>query len=133
MDINDNSPVFEKNNYAAEIVENIELNPPAKITKVVANDPDAGEFGRVNYKIISGNVQDVFRIDVETGIIYPQKSLIGQQKHYHLVIEGKDGGGRSDKTSVEIKVQSVNQHKPTFIIPSAFNATVEIPEVDKNF
>lgn len=54
--MNDNAPSFANKNYKATIVENIDLNPPAKIVQVYAEDPDDGSYGTVIYSIVSGNV-----------------------------------------------------------------------------
>lgn len=56
QDVNDNAPSFANKNYKATIVENIDLNPPAKIVQVYADDPDYGSNGTVIYSIVSGNV-----------------------------------------------------------------------------
>lgn len=68
----------------------------------------------------------------ETGILYPAVSLLGRTGTYRIEVESKDGGGKgphSDKCYVDIRVISVNQHKPEFILPELPNATVEVPEV----
>ena len=71
----------------------------------------------------------MFRIDSETGILYPKKSLHGQPRHFHLVVEGRDAGDLTDRATVDIDILNVNQNKPTFIMPASLNATVEVPEV----
>ncbi|EEB19942.1 conserved hypothetical protein [Pediculus humanus corporis] len=128
LDVNDNAPSFVHKNYKATIVENIDLNPPAKIVQVHAMDPDDGSYGTVSYSIVGGNLDDVFRIDSETGILYPKKSLHGQPRHFHLVVEGRDAGDLTDRATVDIDILNVNQNKPTFIMPASLNATVEVPE-----
>jgi len=37
-------------------------------------------------------------------------------------------GSQFDRATVTITVQSVNQHKPKFTVPSVTNATVRVPE-----
>lgn len=71
-------------------------------------------------------------MDPETGILYPHASLIGQARHFHLVVEARDGEGNgqfTDHTAIDIEVLDVNQDKPVFIMPALANATVEVPEV----
>ena len=44
-------------------------------------------------------------------------------------------GSQFDRATVTITVQSVNQHKPKFTVPSLTNATVRVPEnaADESF
>lgn len=68
----------------------------------------------------------------ETGILYPHASLIGKARHFHLVVEARDGAGNgqfTDHTAIDVEVLDVNQDKPVFIMPALANATVEVPEV----
>lgn len=77
-------------------------------------------------------ITDVFLLGVETGILYPHKSLLGQKRNFHLIIEARDGGGNGqlfDRAVINVQVLNVNEHRPDFIIPFLPNATVEITEV----
>lgn len=68
----------------------------------------------------------------ETGILYPGAALLGRAGSYSIKVEARDGAGsgpHSDKCNVYIRVTSVNQHKPQFVLPELTNATVEVPEV----
>lgn len=52
--------------------------------------------------------------------------------NYRIQIEARDGlgsGPHSDLAEIKIEIQSINQHRPIFIMPALSNATVEIPEV----
>lgn len=69
---------------------------------------------------------------METGILYPHKSLLGQTRDFHLEVEARDGAGNGhlfDKAIVHVHVLNVNEHKPEFIMPALSNATVEVLEV----
>lgn len=131
LDVNDNPPIFEQHNYHASIVENLQLNPPAPILQVQAKDPDQDINGAVHYSILSGNEGEIFSLNPETGILYPHASLIGKARHFHLVVEARDGAGNgqfTDHTAIDVEVLDVNQDKPVFIMPALANATVEVPE-----
>ncbi len=70
-------------------------------------------------------------MDSETGILYPIKSLSGRPRGYSLSVEVRDLNGTGtqfDRATVTITVQSVNQNKPKFIVPSVANASVRVPE-----
>nr|CAD7573732.1 unnamed protein product [Timema californicum] len=131
LDVNDNPPVFVHHNYHASIVENIVVSPPSPIVQVLADDIDQGINGAVRYSIVSGNQGDVFKLIEETGILYPAKSLVGQPREFHLVVQARDGDGNGqfyDQAAVDLDVLDVNLNKPIFIMPAHPNATVEVPE-----
>lgn len=77
---------------------------------------------------------DIFLLGIETGILYPHKSLVGQKRQFHLVVEARDEAGNGnnyDKAVIHVQVLNVNDNKPKFIMPAVDNATVEITEVRK--
>lgn len=75
---------------------------------------------------------DVFLLGVDTGILYPHKSLIGQPREFQLLVEARDGAGHGqlyDRATINVQILNVNEYKPTFIMPALSNATVEVTEV----
>ncbi|KAK4292814.1 hypothetical protein Pmani_034453 [Petrolisthes manimaculis] len=130
-DVNDHGPVFLEGSYSARVVENLPLSPPAPIVRVSATDGDAGDNALLLYTIIDGNDRGSFRLDPETGILYPARPLRSLITQYNLTIEARDLNGTgdfSDQTTVEITVLPQNQHKPKFVSPSLPNATVYVQE-----
>lgn len=130
-DENDNLPVFRQKSYYASIAENLSLNPPATILQVQADDKDEDEAGTVKYTILSGNIDNSFNLDVNSGILYPAMSLMGRKGQHSLTVEARDGvgfGPHTDTAEIIIDVIEVNQHRPMFIMPALSNATVEIQE-----
>jgi Cadherin domain len=86
----------------------------------------------VKYNILSGNEESLFMLDQNSGILYPAQSLSGRKGKYRLHIEARDelgSGPNTDTAEVIIEVQTINQHRPVFVMPALSNATVEIPEV----
>ncbi|XP_058810290.1 cadherin-87A isoform X2 [Phymastichus coffea] len=134
IDVNDNRPIFTQHSYRASVAENLSVNPPAPILQVSAIDPDEGINGAVWYKIIKGNDNDSFTLNPETGILYPALSLLDRAQSYQIKVEARDVAGKglhSDTCNIYIRVITVNQHKPQFIIPELPNTTVEVPENDE--
>ncbi|RZF35066.1 hypothetical protein LSTR_LSTR009658 [Laodelphax striatellus] len=127
LDVNDNAPSFTQRNYVANIVENIPLSPPSPIVQLRAQDKD--QTSQLKYRIISGNVGDVFKLDPVTGILTPGVSLVGKPQHFSLTVEVSDGTF-TDAANVDIKILNVNQHQPTFIEPPSQNATIHVEEND---
>uniref|UniRef100_A0A8D8JF25 Cadherin-87A n=1 Tax=Culex pipiens TaxID=7175 RepID=A0A8D8JF25_CULPI len=131
LDENDNAPIFSQKIYHATVAENAALNPPAAILQVSAADPDEGAAGDVKYSIIRSDIENHFRLDANSGILYPGLSLLGLNGRYQIEIEARDGlgsGPHTDTAVIMIEIQSINQHRPVFIMPALYNATVEIPE-----
>lgn len=96
---------------------------------------DEGDAGNVKYLILSGNTDNTFKLDTNSGILYPGVSLLGRTGKYTIKIEARDGlgnGPNSDTTDAVIDVLEINQHRPLFIMPALSNATVEIQEVSFN-
>jgi len=130
-DENDESPTFRQHSYYASIAENLQLNPPATILQVQADDKDEDEAGTVTYTILSSNDDNSFMLDANSGILYPATSLMGRKGQYKLKVEARDGvgfGPHTDIAEIIIDVIEVNQHRPMFIMPALSNATVEIQE-----
>ncbi|XP_063930740.1 cadherin-87A isoform X2 [Zophobas morio] len=131
LDVNDNKPKFNQSEYNVTVIENVRLNPPVPLLQVNATDEDSGINGNIHYEIIGGNDRDIFLLGVETGILYPHKSLLGQNRDFRLQIEARDGGGNGqlfDRAVINVQVLNVNEHRPEFIMPFLQNATVEITE-----
>ncbi|XP_025829338.1 cadherin-87A [Agrilus planipennis] len=132
-DVNDNAPKFNQSVYNATVMENARLNPPVPILQVFATDLDEGNNGNVAYRILSGNDNGTFLLGIDTGILYPHKSLVDQPHNHQLIVEARDGEGNgelSDRAIINIQVVNVNEHKPRFVMPTIPNATVEIIEND---
>ncbi|XP_076290426.1 cadherin 87A isoform X1 [Lasioglossum baleicum] len=131
IDVNDNRPIFSQHSYISSVAENLSVNPPAPILQVRAVDHDEGINGEVWYTITSGNENESFSLNRETGILYPGAALLGRAGSYRIKVEARDGAGsgpHSDECNVDIRVTPVNQHKPQFVLPELTNATVEVPE-----
>lgn len=95
-DINDNDPVFDENFYTAIVVENVDIGTPVK--NVTATDADSGDNGRVWYEIISGNINNTFKIDNVTGEIFTQASINYEAMSiFSLVIKAEDFGNRAPR------------------------------------
>ena len=65
-DINDNRPIFYPRQYKVSLPES-ELTTAGALVAVAATDADAGDNGRIQYSIASGNANGLFRIDPSTG------------------------------------------------------------------
>ena len=124
VDINDNSPIFDKDEYLFTIEDTIEKN--TVIGHVEATDVDLELNGKVEYTVeqddgeVNGDVE--FRGELmpngSLGILltYETVSRPAFLARYRLTVIAKDGGEnpRSSRTKVVINVGFTNSNVPTF-------------------
>ena len=67
QDTNDNHPVFYPASYSVHLVEESGTN--TEVVVVRAQDGDSGVYGALTYSVVSGNRNDVFKIDSQSGEI----------------------------------------------------------------
>lgn len=65
VDINDNRPAFYPVLYTVSL--STHSAPGTSVAKVTANDPDAGENGRVTYRTVPGGGSAFFTLNKDTG------------------------------------------------------------------
>lgn len=68
VDVNDNAPTFDQDNYSAVVSE--VASPGTLVTTIVAKDRDTGKFGEngLIYKL-SGSGSDLFTVNNRTGTV----------------------------------------------------------------
>ena len=87
------------------------------IITIKATDQDQGVNGEIEYEIIKGDPNAMFKIDKSTGSISVAKQLDYEQiPVYNIVIQAQDRGfyPRSATSSVKIILLDVNDNPPTF-------------------
>ncbi|CAD5229179.1 unnamed protein product [Bursaphelenchus okinawaensis] len=113
LDVNDNSPRFEKSIYEVKLKE--DLKPGATVVTVKATDSDSLHFGKISYSI-SGDDARMFTVN-DNGVIKTTGSLdFENQKIYRLNVKAVDGGtpALSDDCLVTVVVEDVNDNPPVF-------------------
>ncbi|EDO46189.1 predicted protein, partial [Nematostella vectensis] len=123
-DVNDHSPVFSPSNYSKQIPESTVIG--STVVTVTATDLDSGPRGRLEYRLISGNVKGAFNIDANSGSIRVSSELDRETTpSYSLQVEARDGGStsRSSSTRVTIALQDINDNSPIFQGPYVFRVS----------
>ncbi|ODN00523.1 DE-cadherin [Orchesella cincta] len=130
-DKNDNSPVFLKSIYEAEISEDADANN--RVIEVKAIDKDTGNASQndqftidfsfayypaseIKYSITQGNIGDAFSIinAKSGGVIYVSKKLDYEEiKDYDLTVQASDSIHET-YTHVKIRVININDEPPKF-------------------
>lgn len=121
-DTNDNAPTFPEPVMTIEFPENTPRD--VKRTLFPARDLDLGVFNTQRYKIVSGNVNNAFRLSSHRerdGVLYLDLQINGfldreETAYYSLVIAALDGGTPplQGTMTVNITIQDVNDNQPIF-------------------
>ncbi|XP_029020737.1 protocadherin Fat 4 isoform X2 [Betta splendens] len=122
LDVNDNHPVFDKDPFQAEILENLS---PQRVLVVSAVDLDSGPNGQLEYAFIDGNKENSFNLNRATGEIRTTRPLDREKvAQYALRVKATDRGSPQKSTVVKvlISVLDVNDNAPRF--SKIFSATV---------
>uniref|UniRef100_A0A3Q1GPI1 Cadherin-related 23 n=1 Tax=Acanthochromis polyacanthus TaxID=80966 RepID=A0A3Q1GPI1_9TELE len=116
QDVNDNKPIFLKNNYQTSILESVPRG--TSILQVEATDADQGENGRVLYRILPGNSNNLFSIDNQTGLVTRGlRALDRETRSSHMLdVEAynSDEGRMRSSVKVIIYVDDANDEVPVF-------------------
>ena len=77
-DYNDHSPVFDRMIYEVHVNESAPVNTP--LTRLKVTDDDSGRNAKVKLKIVAGNRNEVFRVNMFSGVLYIAKPLDAEKK-----------------------------------------------------
>ncbi|XP_048088049.1 protocadherin alpha-3-like isoform X11 [Alosa alosa] len=129
LDINDNTPVFERQVYTVNLAEN--APPGTSVVTLRATDLDEGENGQVIYAFdqsLKNKALDIFQIDAFTGEITVKGAVDFEEKSsYEIDVQASDKGQVAlvGHSSVIINVKDVNDNAPEIDVTSLSG---EIPE-----
>ncbi|XP_063304090.1 protocadherin gamma-B5-like isoform X34 [Pelobates fuscus] len=123
-DVNDNPPLFTQSTYLAYVPEN--NLPGVSIYSIHASDLDSGDNAKVIYSMSSSNrddfpVSSYFSINIETGVLYAQRSFdYEQHKKFVIQITAKDKGSPSlsSNSTLIIHIMDQNDNAPKILYPS---------------
>ena len=126
LDANDNSPVFERQDYDVTIPENVPQM--TTIAQVRATDADDGENGRVTYSLGDATAAAYghhFAVDSDTGDVYVVAAAGIDRDHggasvHRLIIEARDHGSDAvpATATVTVEVTDINDNAPEISVDS---------------
>lgn len=108
-DVNDHEPVFEKSEYSAILSE---LAPPGTyVAGITASDEDTGVNAQIYYAFVSGNEQQWFKMNPDSGLITTKASLDREiQGTVELRISARDGGPNPKWAYTQLKVTILDEN-----------------------
>lgn len=126
QDVNDNIPIFTKDTYYFDILENVTMN--TKFSQVSATDRDTGNNGRIMYQLARTPYSEKFGIFSTDGFLYVRDTLDRETDDLYVlhVLAMDDGTPIQSATAVvQIQVLDVNDNTPVFTEPSYSFTVVE--------
>ncbi|XP_065146783.1 protocadherin Fat 3 [Paramisgurnus dabryanus] len=115
LDVNDNPPVFQKQDYMVTVPEDVAKG--TEVVRVFATSEDIGVNAEIYYRFLSGNELGKFSIDDATGVISVADDLDYELcKDFYLKIEAFDGGTPPLRATIIVTVEllDVNDNSPSF-------------------
>uniref|UniRef100_A0A4W5RKU7 Si:ch73-379j16.2 n=1 Tax=Hucho hucho TaxID=62062 RepID=A0A4W5RKU7_9TELE len=137
-DVNDNSPVFSRSQYAFYVPEN--NAPHASVFSLSASDRDQDENARVFYSIWKSDgdapIISYLNINSDDGNIYALKSFDFETlKTFQFQVVATDSGTPSLSSNVTINVFILDQNDnaPVILYPVSANGSAEgVEEIPRN-
>ena len=137
VDLNDNPPILNSSVYYITIPEN--SIPGTPVFEIPATDEDSTTNGQLRYYTTSGNNENKFTLDEDTGVYfvadYLDREITGS---YSIAFTVVDLGPVSFSVSatLEIEIQDINDNAPTFdskLYEVSISEVLEVDEVVYSF
>ena len=132
LDINDNAPVFVKEEYEARINETAVTG--SFVTQVKARDADTGENSRLSYLLAQSTVSDQFNMDEETGVVTTTTRLSCPDNVCRVSVIARDHGAPRQDVQVTLKIILIdaNDHDPQILFRYFPDQTAKFATVEEN-
>ena len=108
-DVNDNAPRFKKKSVSVEIPESISPKEPIEVPDLRAYDEDVGNFGRISYEVIPGGKFEISEDEFGTFLVPVGKLDRESEQTWTGTVIATDGGGREDRTKLEVNNNFINE------------------------
>uniref|UniRef100_A0AAZ3P386 Cadherin EGF LAG seven-pass G-type receptor 1 n=1 Tax=Oncorhynchus tshawytscha TaxID=74940 RepID=A0AAZ3P386_ONCTS len=110
LDINDNAPVFEKDELYVCVVENSPVG--SVVARITATDPDEGTNAQILFQIVEGNVPEVFQLDIFNGDLIALTDLDYESKMEYTIVVQATSAPLVSRAIVHIRLLDVNDNSP---------------------
>ncbi|XP_047246491.1 cadherin EGF LAG seven-pass G-type receptor 1-like [Girardinichthys multiradiatus] len=110
QDINDNAPVFEKDELFIDVEENSPVG--SVVAHITATDPDEGTNAQIMYQIVEGNIPEVFQLDIFNGDLTALTDLDYETKTEYIIVVQATSAPLVSRATVHIRLVDMNDNKP---------------------
>ncbi|XP_064786413.1 LOW QUALITY PROTEIN: cadherin EGF LAG seven-pass G-type receptor 1-like [Oncorhynchus masou masou] len=110
LDINDNAPVFEKDELYVCVVENSPVG--SVVARITATDPDEGTNAQILFQIVEGNIPEVFQLDIFNGDLIALTDLDYESKMEYTIVVQATSAPLVSRAIVHIRLLDVNDNSP---------------------
>ncbi|XP_073687546.1 cadherin EGF LAG seven-pass G-type receptor 1-like [Garra rufa] len=110
LDINDNAPVFEKDELYFYVEENSAVG--STLARVSATDPDEGTNAQILYQIVEGNIPEVFQLDIFSGDLIALTDLDFETKMEYVIVVQATSAPLVSRATVHVLLVDVNDNVP---------------------
>lgn len=110
LDINDNPPVFEKDELDIFVEENSPVG--TVVAKITATDPDEGTNAQIMYQIVEGNNPEVFQLDLFNGDLTALVDLDYEVKTEYIIVVQATSAPLVSRATVHVKLLDKNDNYP---------------------
>lgn len=109
-DINDNAPVFEKDELFIYIEENSPVG--SVVAQITATDPDEGTNAQIMYQIVEGNIPEVFQLDIFNGELMALTDLDYETRTEYVIVVQATSAPLVSRATVHIRLIDMNDNMP---------------------
>ncbi|KAF7668280.1 hypothetical protein LDENG_00021540 [Lucifuga dentata] len=110
QDINDNAPVFEKDELFIDVKENSPVG--SVVAQITATDPDEGTNAQIMYQIVEGNIPEVFQLDIFNGDLTALMDLDYETRTEYVIVVQATSAPLVSRATVHIRLVDMNDNKP---------------------
>uniref|UniRef100_A0A8C9TNS2 Cadherin, EGF LAG seven-pass G-type receptor 2 n=1 Tax=Scleropages formosus TaxID=113540 RepID=A0A8C9TNS2_SCLFO len=110
QDVNDNPPVFEKDDFDIFVEENSPVG--LAVARITASDPDEGSNAQIMYQIVEGNIPEVFQLDIFSGELTNLGDLDYERRSEYVIVVQATSAPLVSRATVHIKLLDVNDNEP---------------------
>lgn len=110
QDINDNAPVFERDELFIDVEENSPVG--SVVAHITATDPDEGTNAQIMYQIVEGNIPEVFQLDIFNGDLTALTDLDYEDKTEYVIVVQATSAPLVSRATVHIRLLDMNDNEP---------------------
>uniref|UniRef100_A0ACB8F4V9 Cadherin EGF LAG seven-pass G-type receptor 2 n=1 Tax=Sphaerodactylus townsendi TaxID=933632 RepID=A0ACB8F4V9_9SAUR len=110
LDVNDNPPVFERDEFDIFIEENSPIG--LVVARITASDPDEGTNAQIMYQIVEGNIPEVFQLDIFSGELTALMDLDYEAKSEYVIVVQATSAPLVSRATVHVRLLDKNDNVP---------------------